>query len=146
MTVGDVLFLYDTLMKKVSPRQHSIKSILYTLNTDGTMKFEFAKFVSDIDELVVEHLPSGETVERRKEAIDISSKEVMSAILRYSAPTTSNKAMEEKDRESEKRLKFANSDPVVYKVVKNGKIYNRYLLTMPYYEGNVDHLTLVNKL
>ena len=32
MTVGDVLFLYDTIMKKVSPRQHSIRSILYTLN------------------------------------------------------------------------------------------------------------------
>lgn len=32
MRVGDVLFLYDTIMKKVSPRQHSIRSILYTLN------------------------------------------------------------------------------------------------------------------
>lgn len=147
MTVGDVLFLYDTIMKKASPRQHSIRSILYTLNVQGAIKFEFAQFARDVDKLIVkEILPSGKKVLERKEVLDITPKEVMSSILRYKAPTETSSTMDSSENVSEKILKFSGQEPVVYRVTKNGKIYNRYFLTMPYYSGNVEHITLVDKL
>jgi hypothetical protein len=95
---------------------------------------------------VKEVLPSGEKILERKEVLDITPKEVMSSILRYKAPTESSSVMDSSENVSEKILKFSGQEPVVYRVTKNGKIYNRYFLTMPYYSGNVEHITLVDKL
>lgn len=131
LTVGDILFLYDMITKHVNSNQHSISPLFITLNKRGTLKFEFAKFVGEVD--------------RTRQDIGITTEEVMAAILRYKVPNT----QEDKSSGRRKELHFKDfRSNVLYSYEDaSGKKYTRYYISMPLYdESALQAIKLDDKL
>lgn len=117
LTVGDVFFLYNMLMKQASPRSNSLDTLFSSMNVDGTVKMEYLEYVRQID--------LGNT------ELSFSPEEFMAYICRSKAFTY--------DKEHKKQVVFkTKAKPQVlkvYDVTTKAVTYSRFLIPMHYVEN-----------
>ena len=116
MTVGDALWLYNTLMRQVSPRSNDLSPLFSTLNKAGTWKMNYQDYIRQLD------------LGEKKIAFD--KHELMAFLYKNSA------FMYERGSEKSKEIRFTDSHaPEMFKIVDNKTKrtkYTRFLVGMTY--------------
>lgn len=131
VTVGDVLYLYNTLMKIASPAAQDFSSLFDSMNVPGTWKFRYAEFVKSIDLTDVS--------ENRFGKLHVSPHGFMAYLYKNQAFTH-----KETSGRLTKKISFTDgSKDQIFRISeKDSKgtlrvSYNRYLVSMPYIQESI---------
>jgi hypothetical protein len=131
VTVGDVLYLYNTLMKIASPAAQDFSSLFDSMNVPGTWKFRYAEYVKSIDLTDVS--------ENRFGKLHVSPHGFMAYLYKNQAFTH-----KETSGRLTKKISFTDgSKDQIFRISEKDRkgtlrvSYNRYLVSMPYIQESV---------